>query len=65
MRYSLGMCLDINEKLKLFYYSVCFLASIHKPLYLLVLFMNLVVLFQLTFTFISSTFNNKFSISVK
>ena len=34
-------------------------------LYILVLFMSLIVLFQLTFTFIYSTFSNEFSISAK
>ena len=33
--------------------------------YILVLFMSLIVLFQLIFTFIYSTFNNEFSVSAK
>ena len=34
-------------------------------LYILVLFMSLIVLFQLIFTFIYSTFSNEFSVSAK
>ena len=57
--------LDINEKWKLFYYSVYFYYYLWVPLNFLVLFMGFTVLFQLTFIFIYSTFSNKFSISTK
>ena len=40
-------------------------AIIHDPLHFSVLFMGSTVLFQLTFTFIYNTFNNKFSLSVR
>ena len=48
-----GGCLDTNEKLKLFYYLVYFYYYLWASLYFLVLFMSHIVLFQLTFTFIS------------
>ena len=48
-----GGCLDTNEKLKLFYYLVYFYYYLWVSLYFLVLFMSHIVLFQLTFTFIS------------
>ena len=57
--------LDKNEKLKLFHYSAYFYYYSWAPLHFLVLFMSSIVLFQLTFTFIYSTFSNNFSISVK
>ena len=43
-------------------FSLFFLLFI-RPLYFLVLFMGHTVLFQLTFTFIYSTFSKKFSVS--
>ena len=46
-----------NEKL--FYYSVYFCYYLWVSLYFLVLFMSLTVLFQLTFTFIYSTYRKK------
>ena len=49
----------------LFHYSVYFCYYSWVSLYFLVVFMNLIVLFQLTFTFIYSTFNKKFSVLVK
>ena len=49
----------------LFYYSAYFCYYSWLLLYFLVLFMGSTILFQLTFTFIYSTFNKKFSISTK
>ena len=48
-----------------FYYLVYFCYYLWVSLHILILFMNLTVLFQLTFTFIYSTFNKKFSVLVK
>ena len=60
------MCLEKkNKKINLFYYSTYFCYYLRAPLYFLVLFMGLIVLFQLTFTFIYSTFSKKISISAK
>ena len=50
---------------RLFYYSAYFYYYSWVSLHFLVLFMGLTVLFQLTFTFIYSTFSKKFSVSVK
>ena len=63
--WALSVCLDTNEKLKLFYYSTYFCYYPWASLHFLVLFMSPIVLFQLTFTFFYSTFGNKFSISAK
>ena len=49
----------------LFYYSACFCYYSWVSLYFLVLFMGSTILFQLTFTFIYSTFNKKFSVLTK
>ena len=49
----------------LFYYSAYFCYYSQVPLYFLVLFMGSTILFQLTFSFIYSTFNEKFSVSTK
>ena len=49
----------------LFYYLTYFCYYSYISLYFLVLFISFTVLFQLTFTFIYSTFNKKISISVK
>ena len=54
-----------NEKLKLFYYSDYFCYYLWVSLHFLILFRGLIVLFQLTFTFIYSTFSNKFSVSAE
>ena len=61
----LSLRLDANYKWKLFHYSAYFCYYSWVPLHFLVLFMSLTVLFQLTFTFIYSTFSNKFSVSTK
>ena len=55
-----SMCLAKIIFVNLFYYSADFYYYSWVPLYFLVLFMSLTVLFQLTFTFIYSTFNKKF-----
>ena len=62
---TLCLCLDTNEKWKLFYYLAYFCYYSLASLHFFVQFMGLTVLFQLTFTFIYSTFSNKFSVSVK
>ena len=49
----------------LFYYSAYFCYYLWVPLHFLILFMGPTVLFQLTFTFIYSTFNKKFLVSTK
>ena len=49
----------------LFHYSDYFCYYLLVSLRFLVLFMSLIVLFQLIFTFIYSPFNQKFSISAK
>ena len=49
----------------LFYYSTYFCYYSQVSLYFLVLFMGSTILFQLTFTFIYSIFNKKFSVSTK
>jgi len=49
----------------LFYYSTYFCYYSWAPLHFLVLFMSHTVLFQLTFTFIYSTFSKKFLVSAK
>ena len=59
------VCLDTNEKLKLFYYLTYFFYYSWALLHFLVLFMGPTILFQLTFSFIYSTFSNKFSVSAK
>ena len=58
----LNMRLDKNEKLKLFYYLTYFF---YYLCHFLILFIDHTVLFQLIFTFIYSTFSNKFSVLVK
>ena len=49
----------------LFYYLAYFCYYSWVPLHFLVLFMGHTILFQLTFTFIYSTFSKKFLVSVK
>ena len=45
------------------YFTIQFIfATIYGPLHFSILFMGPTVLFQLTFTFIYNTFNNKFSL---
>ena len=56
---TLSVCLAKIKKSFYFYYYLW------VSLYFLVLLMSLTVLFQLTFTFIYSTFNKKFSILTK
>ena len=53
----ISVCLDTNEKIKLFYYLAYFCYYSWGPLHFLVLFISLAVLFQLTFIFIYSTFS--------
>ena len=62
---SLSICLAKIIFANLFYYSVYFYYYSWIPLHFFVLFMGLIVLFQLTFTFIYSTFSKKFSVSAK
>ena len=57
--------LDTNEKWKLFHYLAYFCYYLWVSLHFLILFMGFTVLFQQTFTFIYSTFSNKFSVSAK
>ena len=52
-------------KTNLFYYSTYFCYYLQAPLHFSVLFMGSTVLFQLTFTFIYSTFSKKISVSTK
>ena len=52
-----------EKKWKLFQYLAYFCYYLWAPLHFLALFMDLTVLFQLTFTFIYSTFNNNFLVS--
>ena len=60
------MCLfDMINFVDLFYYLAYFYYYLWVLLYFLVLFMGSTILFQLTFTFIYSTFNKKFSVSTK
>ena len=67
--FGLSVCLslhmDTNKKWKLFYYSIYFCYYLWVLMYFLVVFMGYTILFQLTFTFIYSTFSNKFSVSEK
>ena len=57
--------LDLDYKWKLFHYLAYFCYYLWASLHFLALFMGPIVLFQLTFTFIYSTFSNNFSISTK
>ena len=60
------MCLfDMINFVDLFYYLAYFYYYLWVLLYFLVLFMGSTILFQLTFTFIYSTFSKKFSVSAK
>ena len=61
----LRLHLETDYKASLFYYLVYFCYYSWVSLHFLVLFISLNVLFQLTFTFIYSTFSKKFSVSVK
>ena len=56
---SFYVCLAKIIFASLFYYSAYFCYYSWTPLHFLVLFMNLTILFQLTFTFIYSTFSKK------
>jgi len=62
---ELSVCLAKNEKSKLFYYLAFFYYYLWAQLHFFALFMGPTILFQLTFTFICSTFNNNFSILTK
>ena len=62
---KLSLCLDTYYKWKLFHYSAYFYYYLWASLHFLLLFMGSAILFQLTFTFIYSTFNNKFLVSAK
>ena len=61
----LSLHLEADYKASLFYYLVYFCYYSWVSLYFLVLFISLNVLFQLTLTFIYSTFSKKFSVSIK
>ena len=65
LEFYLSVRLDSLFFVSLFYYSAYFCYYLEAPLHFLVLFMGLTILFQLTFTFIYSTLNKKFSVSVK
>ena len=62
---KMNCCLCFSVRLtkiisaNLFYYLVYFCYYLWVLLHFLVLFINLTILFQLTFTFIYSTFNKK------
>ena len=56
----LSVHLGVDEKWKLFHYSVYFYYYSWPPLHFLTLFIGPTILFQLIFTFIYSTFNNNF-----
>ena len=58
--YSLLVCVWKKLKNQLILLFSCFFYYLWAPLHFLVLFMDPTVLFQLTFTFIYSTFNKKF-----
>ena len=60
-----SVCLAKIIFANLFYYSAFFCYYSWAPLHFLILFMSLIILFQLTFTFIYSTFSKKFSLSAK
>ena len=57
-----GACVSRKKLFSLFYCSVYFCYYSWAPLHFLVLFMGLSLLFQLTFTFIYSTFSKKCSV---
>ena len=61
----LCLCLDTDENYKLFHYLVYFCYYSWALLHFLALFLGPTILFQLPFTFIYGTFNNKFSVSAK
>ena len=62
---SLSICLAKIIFANLFYYSAYFYYYSWVPLHFLVLFMGLIVLFELTFTFIYNSFSKKFLVSAK
>ena len=62
---SLSVCLAKIIFANLFYYSAYFYYYLRVLLHFLVLFIGPTVLFQLTFTFIYSTFSKKISVSTK
>ena len=57
-----GACVSRKKLFSLFYCSVYFCYYSWAPLHFLVLFMGPTLLFQLTFTFIYSTFSKKCSV---
>ena len=59
------VCLAKIIFVNLFYYLAYFCYYSWVSLHFLILFVGFIVLFQLTFTFIYSTFSKKFSVSVK
>ena len=63
--YVYSVCLAKIIFANLFYYLAYFWYYSWVLLYFLVLFTGSIILFQLTFTFIYSTFNKKFSVSAK
>ena len=62
---KLSICLASLFFANLFYYSAYFQYYSWVSLHFLALFMDLNILFQLTFTFIYNTFRKKFSVSAK
>ena len=63
--FILSVCLAKIIFVNLFYYSTYFYYYLWALLHFLELFMGSIVLFQLTFSFIYSSFNKKFSIATK
>ena len=59
------MRLDCIRNEKILHFAEKMVGPTVLFMHFLVLFIGLIVLFQLTFTFIYSTFGNKFSVSVK
>ena len=62
---KLSVRLALMKVTSLFYYSVYFFNYLWALLYYLILFICPIALFQLTFTFIYSTFSKKFLVSAK
>ena len=60
-----SMHLALMKVANLFYYLTYFCYYLWISLHFLILFISLTVLFQLTFTFIYSTFSKKFWVSTK
>ena len=64
-KHPLSVCLDSLFFASLFYYLTYICYYLWAPLHFLVLFINLTILFQLTFTFIYYTFSKKNSVLAK